>query len=1429
LPQTPYNGLPLGTLLDELHRQGFELSPDRVIRIEQALAYLLVQNKLENLVECLCYYLAPLVASDAASQERFYGVFDEWAKKLEEKTGEEEKVNSTNSQEKSQNSRIRKAIARLGIGALLICCFYLILLKIFRPEPSIVKADFTGEADCVEVGDQFQFIFLSPDTTLPRRWEFGDGTFDTISLNPTHAWSDTGHKFVSLILGESGNQDTGRLSVHVIEVGPKPNAKFVIEKIGANRYKFAPESIDTARFEYFWDFEGGEALPRRMIGEPDSSTKPITFASFLPDRDHYITLRVHLKTANGGIDCDDVTTQRLDLKQELIPLPAALSARMEAETRTRWTLLAWFLPLVLALMGLLGWMAYDIWRRRPPETPQFLSAFADGDGPPVHLDFPDTTDLPRADEPFEALAGRMRQRNEGEAERLDLMATLRATVAAAGFPDFRYTRPSRATEYLALVQSGGDEDQQGRLFRRFLERLQQEQVVLDIWYFTDDLRHCHRPGGETASLTRLLDAYAGARLLVYGEAKALLAPFTHQLLPGIARTLGGWEQKAWFTPLPPADWSRPERIAAEYFLLLPADLSGQLESQEAWQERHNFDFHALQRHFMRQGRYEASTDYDFTQAADLEAWLGPERFQWLCATALYPRPVWEITLALGRALSPGQVTFDDLLRLTRIPWLQSGDLSETLRAELVARLTPENETTARQVLKTLLEQANPPENSFAAQEKAIQLAVQQALLYPDDPQQQAALRDLWEKGVLDPLHRGVARKQQAAEETARKRRPLMGGFAAAAVALLGWLLMGLLKPPATWQNTGLSQQLPVDSAAWYVNAAADALDSANTNTADRFSRRAVALAPGLAEARYNRVAYHYLQGRLYYQNRQFGPAQTGFDSAATAATNGLGLKLPGYEPLRGGRDAAKPDATYLLLQHSLHGLGLSRYYEGNREGAEAIRAQMDSTYFTRYSPNLLTLLGGDALRRQVAQALAQADSLWDALRPGLEDRNALEADAALIVLSQAYESVLALDPVNARATARLEAVDELRRRLLPVYEVRGTVVDDSTGQPLRGVQVGWWDGSTFTDANGAFTLKVQEEERGNKRVDLALQREGFENLYVTVTLPPTTQRLRLKRVPPAEEPVRVTGHFTSPKGDPIPNATLTGPGNVTAAADAQGRYTLTLPAGTREASLTATAPGYQSQTSVWRAGAGNADFVLIPFTSYSDPWAGDMVAVSGGTFQMGSSKGGPNEKPVHSVTVGDFWIGKNEVMVKQWRLVMGENHPRLHHQFLQCDSCPVENVTWPEVKEFISELNRKTGGGYRLPTEAEWEYAAGGGSQSRTKWAGTNNEAKIGDYAWIKSNSAHRVYEVGKKLPNALGLYDMIGNVWEYCEDDWQENHEGAQKNGKAVILNPRTDRRVMKGGSFDMTPNQSTITSRSWYNVKDDDSSVGFRLARSY
>lgn len=186
----------------------------------------------------------------------------------------------------------------------------------------------------------------------------------------------------------------------------------------------------------------------------------------------------------------------------------------------------------------------------------------------------------------------------------------------------------------------------------------------------------------------------------------------------------------------------------------------------------------------------------------------------------------------------------------------------------------------------------------------------------------------------------------------------------------------------------------------------------------------------------------------------------------------------------------------------------------------------------------------------------------------------------------------------------------------------------------------------------------------------------------------------------------------------------------------------------------------------------------------------EMVEVEGGTFQMGSSSSGEtNEVPIHSVTLSSFSIGKTEVTQGQWQAVMGNNP-----SYFKGDTRPVEQVSWEGCQEFIVKLNRLTGKQYRLPTEAEWEYAARGGNKSRGyTYSGSNN---LDEVAWNTDNSGSETHAVGQKRANELGLYDMSGNVYEWCNDWYDEDYYGQSPSSNPQGASSGSDR-VHRGGSW--------------------------------
>jgi formylglycine-generating enzyme required for sulfatase activity len=160
------------------------------------------------------------------------------------------------------------------------------------------------------------------------------------------------------------------------------------------------------------------------------------------------------------------------------------------------------------------------------------------------------------------------------------------------------------------------------------------------------------------------------------------------------------------------------------------------------------------------------------------------------------------------------------------------------------------------------------------------------------------------------------------------------------------------------------------------------------------------------------------------------------------------------------------------------------------------------------------------------------------------------------------------------------------------------------------------------------------------------------------------------------------------------------------------------------------------------------------------------------------------------------------------------------------DNCPVENVSWNDIQGFIRRLNQQTGLTFRLPTEAEWEYAARSGGKNE-KWAGSSNASELGEYAWYKDNSNEQTHPVGQKKPNNLGIYDMSGNVWEWVSDWYDEKYYQKSPHDNPQG-SPNGKRRVVRGGSWFYNDWFNRCTLRARYSPGDRYDLVGFRVARS-
>lgn len=217
-----------------------------------------------------------------------------------------------------------------------------------------------------------------------------------------------------------------------------------------------------------------------------------------------------------------------------------------------------------------------------------------------------------------------------------------------------------------------------------------------------------------------------------------------------------------------------------------------------------------------------------------------------------------------------------------------------------------------------------------------------------------------------------------------------------------------------------------------------------------------------------------------------------------------------------------------------------------------------------------------------------------------------------------------------------------------------------------------------------------------------------------------------------------------------------------------------------------------------------------------------MIYVKGGCFKMGdwTGNGDDDERPTHEVCVGDYYIQEAEVTQELWYAVTGRKPRGMEYE----PNKPITRVSWYWANRFIKRLNERTDGFYRLPTEAEWEYAA----RERGKeilWSGTNDETDLQDYAWFEDNTEEAAHEVRQRRPNALGLYDMSGNVWEWVEDNFDFDYY-KESPVKDPFGPDYSFWRTIRGGSFVESPYKLRTTYRHAYTPSLDSMNLGFRLA---
>ncbi|MEM6342946.1 MAG: hypothetical protein AAF927_03665 [Bacteroidota bacterium] len=396
----------------------------------------------------------------------------------------------------------------------------------------------------------------------------------------------------------------------------------------------------------------------------------------------------------------------------------------------------------------------------------FKLEFNSGKNGPYSLPFQRHTGLSGNESKLSELAQRLKYRTHLASKKLNLPKTIQQTIQTGGLPKLVYTSNTKQVEYVFLIDESSQYDIQTAVFSELVQYLEKEDVPLVKYTFRNYPNRCYNEYfSDGIEFKKITQSYLHAKLMIFSKGTFFLDPFTKEINPRIKEIFEAWDEITLLTPVPFSDWGLREDCLKKYFKLLPADISSQLQMTNLESSQQFFE----QNHSGSVSRFDS---FDFEKSGDVLQYLGPNLYDWLSASMAYPEPRWEILLSIGLQMDNAEerhkenfiqygnfglsasksqlVTFNNLLKIARIPWIEQGFFPDNIRYDALENLDPELETLARSTILDLLADIHLDENAFASKEKTLQTTVQKALLKPEDELFQRKLRYLWLNDMLDP-------------------------------------------------------------------------------------------------------------------------------------------------------------------------------------------------------------------------------------------------------------------------------------------------------------------------------------------------------------------------------------------------------------------------------------------------------------------------------------------------------------------------------------------------------------------------------------------------------------------------------------------------------------------------------------------------------
>ena len=773
----------------------------------------------------LKWLIGPLVCNDAKQQQQFYDIYEEYISKdiyysdaeiarLEREAALEKREADLENQKLSIKDDFQKTkegntnwskwlyVLIPALLALLTICYF--IYEALQPKPVIVE--FAKSKIEVRVGDTLTHediidTLYHPDGSLLKedsilwKWKLeGDSVNNKLEwshkIKPNSTYKNNKTTIEILAFEKETNillgGDTTELLIKC-KNGPKTNSSIIVTEVVQEEEEqkgqffigdtidFKIEFEDASNWIHYWEIENQK-----------DSNQLETQHVFNKAGEYTVKFHIEAKPNIFG-KCDSTLfkTITIDELNDEDPLHlASFELMREDKQSTTYKETTW--PFLLFLGLLLGsWLFRNLWKqaekkakeeqeklaadKKAEQQKKYKERFTPNDKSPYEIPFRNKEEEIALKNEQLWLANTMRQRQEGLRKNLDIKGTIAATVEQGGFLDLKYATNTRPTDYVVLIDDLSVDSHQARLFKYLTEMLRQQDVLMDVYYYRNNLGQLwndqHRAGLSLQQVSRL---HPHQRLIVMGNAHSLVDDATDEslLIDDQERTLRAWKERLLLTPLPLVSWTYKEARLYSLFPVFPSDLKGLIraakfiesgmESEDLpttlreWEDKLKSIEHAQERN-----KYEADVLRRWSSLKHYEDYLKdhPDVLKWLKALAVYPEPNWNITIAIGEKLNV-PITFDNLMLLARIPWLQKGTFPTRLWREILKDSQfDENEIPARLAVETELKKAmENTEGAFANYQSEINLAVQKFAIAPEKKENKEIINYLITNGLLPKLH-----------------------------------------------------------------------------------------------------------------------------------------------------------------------------------------------------------------------------------------------------------------------------------------------------------------------------------------------------------------------------------------------------------------------------------------------------------------------------------------------------------------------------------------------------------------------------------------------------------------------------------------------------------------------------------------------------